>query len=145
MTDAIDHSTGDSLDDSYRASFGSVPKSIENRQLVLAAVGRAHTAALIETLRQTLLFDGNELGARVQQLVHVGQLLVLGREEPARLHTQGALHAGATLADLVGVAESALITGGMPAYALGMEIVFELLDTDAAPADGSSSPERCQS
>ncbi|WP_326681562.1 hypothetical protein [Streptomyces sp. NBC_01237] len=52
------------------------------------------------------------LGARVQQLVHFGQLLALGRAYPARLHTCGALHAGAALANLVGVAESALLTSG---------------------------------
>jgi 4-carboxymuconolactone decarboxylase len=78
------------------------------------------------TLRHRVLHE-NPLGGRVQQLVHFGQLLALGRSDPARLHARGALHAGASLADLVGVAETALITTGAPAYALGIEIVNELL------------------
>ena len=124
----------DTLREGYRTTFGSVPAGIEDRVRVVKAVGRMHTADVIETLRETLLFDGNELGARMQQLVHVGQLLVLGRDRPARLHVRGALQAGATLADLVGVAETALVTGGMPAYALGIEIVAELLDSNPEEA-----------
>ncbi|GAA3083804.1 hypothetical protein GCM10020000_82580 [Streptomyces olivoverticillatus] len=62
----------------------------------------------------------------MQQLVHFGQLLALGRAHPARLHAQGALHAGAGIADLIGVTETSLITSGVPAYALGMEIIAEL-------------------
>jgi 4-carboxymuconolactone decarboxylase len=71
----------------------------------------------------------------VQQLAHFGQLLALGRPGPARIHARGALHAGASLADLAGVAETALLTAGAPAYALGIEIVAELL-----PAADQGSP-----
>lgn len=78
------------------------------------------------------------LGARVQQLVHFGQLLALGRAYPARLHTCGALHAGAALANLVGVAESALLTSGRAAYALGIEIVAELQPADEGTARSES-------
>jgi alkylhydroperoxidase/carboxymuconolactone decarboxylase family protein YurZ len=51
---------------------------------------------------------------------------------PALLHAQGALRAGATLVDLVGVAETSLVTAGIPAYALAIEIIAELLDTEEA-------------
>ncbi len=62
----------------------------------------------------------------MQQLVHFAQLVALGREGPARLHAAGAQRAGATLADLVGVAETSLVTAGMPAYALAVEIIAGL-------------------
>jgi len=36
------------------------------------------------------------------------------------------------LVDLVGVAETSLVTAGIPAYALAIEIIAELLDTEEA-------------
>jgi 4-carboxymuconolactone decarboxylase len=116
----------DAIRDRYRSMFGSVPAGVEDRLHVADAAGRLDALEAIETLRQALITD-NFLGARIQQLVHFGQLLALGRDGPARLHARGALKAGASLADLVGVAETALITSGMPAYGLGIEIVAELL------------------
>ncbi|GGV83660.1 hypothetical protein GCM10015535_27140 [Streptomyces gelaticus] len=74
----------------------------------------------------------------MQQLVHFGQLLALGRADPARLHACGALHAGAALADLVGVGESALLTSGALAYALGIEIVAELQQAGEGTARSES-------
>ncbi len=121
--------------DRYRSTYGFVPEGIEERLRVAGALGRLDTEDTFATLRH-LVLDENPLGNRVQQLVHVGQLLVLGRADAARLHARGALHAGANLADLVGVAETALITCGAPAYALGMDIVAELLpDSPEPPAD----------
>jgi 4-carboxymuconolactone decarboxylase len=35
--------------------------------------------------------------------------------------------------DLVGVAETALVTAGMPAYGLGIEVIAELTETPRAP------------
>jgi 4-carboxymuconolactone decarboxylase len=62
----------------------------------------------------------------VQQLVHFGQLLAIGRKDPARIHARGALHAVATAEDLLGVTETSVLTAGVPACALGMEIIAEL-------------------
>jgi 4-carboxymuconolactone decarboxylase len=105
--------------------FGSVPEEIEDRLAVAEATGRLDAVKTIEALRQALLV-ANPLEPRVQQLVHFGQLLALGRAAPARLHATGALHAGASTSDLVGVAETSLVTSGMPAYSLGIEIIAEL-------------------
>lgn len=111
----------------YRAAFGSVPQAIERRLAVARASDRIRSVQAIEQLRATLLHE-NPLGGRVQQLVHFGQLLALGRADAARLHAAAALRAGAGLPDLVGVAETALVTAGMPAYALGIDIAYELTE-----------------
>lgn len=125
----------DAVRDRYRSTFGTVPAGIEARLAVGQANGRLTAIEAIEALRQAVLAD-NPLEPRVQQLVHFGQLLALGRAEPARLHARGALRGGACIADLVGVAETALITAGMPAYSLGIEIVADLTQAHADhPAD----------
>ena len=123
--------------DRYRAAFGTVPASIEDRITVAEAAGRLDAVETIEALRQVLLAD-NPLGSRTQQLVHFGQLVALGREDPARLHARGALRAGASITDLVGVAETSLVTAGMPAYSLAVAIVAELI-SDNDPGDGPAS------
>jgi 4-carboxymuconolactone decarboxylase len=116
----------DQIRDRYRVTYGVVPPGVDERLRVADAFDRLAVEAAFAALRHRVLHE-NPLGERVQQLVHFGQLLAVGRSEPARLHARGALHAGASLADLVGVAETALITTGAPGYALGMEIVSELL------------------
>ena len=116
----------DLIRERYRVTYGAVPTGVDERLRVAAAFDRLPVEDAFATLRHRVLHE-NPLGGRVQQLVHFGQLLALGRSDPARLHARGALHAGASLADLVGVAETALITTGAPAYALGIEIVNELL------------------
>lgn len=50
--------------------------------------------------------------------------------------TPGALRAGATFADLVGVAETSLVTSGMPAYGLAVEIIAELSNHKEADEEG---------
>lgn len=119
----------------YRSVFDSVPASIEDRLRVAQSTGRLDAVEAIETLRRALLAD-NPLEPRVQQLVHFGQLLSLKRAGPARLHARGALRAGAVEADLIGVAETALVTAGMPAYSLGVEIIAELLGPSDSAAGG---------
>lgn len=119
----------EALRDRFRVTYGAVPVGAEERLQVARAFGRLHTEETFMSLRHIVLHD-SPLGDRVQQLVHFGQLLALGRAAAARLHARGALHAGATRADLVGVAETALITSGAPGYALGMEIVSELRDLE---------------
>ncbi|WP_204249034.1 carboxymuconolactone decarboxylase family protein [Nocardia arizonensis] len=119
----------DAIRERYLATFGAVPSGVEARLSLAHATGRLATEETFAALRHLVLHE-NPLGTRTQQLVHLGQLLVLGRADAARLHTRGALHAGAAITDLVGVAETALITGGAPAYALGIEIITELLPED---------------
>jgi 4-carboxymuconolactone decarboxylase len=124
----------------YRATFGAVPAGIEERICVAEATGRLPAVEVIEQLRQALLAE-NPLGARVQQLVHFAQLVALGRAGPARLHAGGALRAGASITDLVGVAETSLVTSGMPAYALAIGIVAELDRPSASgPAEDTAAP-----
>lgn len=126
----------EAIRDRYRDVFATVPPGIEARIAVAEATGRLGAVETIEELRRVLLAD-NPLDARTQQLVHFAQLVALGRDEPARLHARGALRAGATPADLVGVAETSLVTSGMPAYALAIDIVAELLETPAASKEGA--------
>ncbi|MER5637258.1 carboxymuconolactone decarboxylase family protein [Kitasatospora sp. NPDC002227] len=126
MTHDENTARAETLRDRYRETLGAVPHGAEERLQVAQALGRLHTEEAFMALRHIVLTD-SPLGARVQQLVHFGQLLALGRPGPARIHAIGALHAGAELAELAGVAETALITSGTPAYALGIEIVAELL------------------
>jgi len=122
------HERAEAIRERYREDFSTVPAGIEARISVAEASGRLQAVETIEELRRTLLAD-NPLGARIQQLVHFAQLVALGREGPARLHAGGALRAGAELADLVGVAETSLVTSGMPAYALAIDIISELIET----------------
>jgi 4-carboxymuconolactone decarboxylase len=128
MTERGATRAAEAIRERYRVTYGEVPRGIEERLRVADAFDRLPVEDAFATLRHRVLHE-NPLGVRVQQLVHFGQLLALGRSEPARLHARGALHAGASLADLVGVSETALITTGAPAYALGIEIVNELLPT----------------
>ncbi|MFF4496128.1 carboxymuconolactone decarboxylase family protein [Streptomyces sp. NPDC001546] len=126
MTDAAPAASTEAVRERYRSTLGAVPHGVEERLRLAGEFGRLPTEEALAALRHVVLADG-PLGARVQQLVHFGQLLALGREEPARIHARGALHAGAGIADLIGVAETALITAGVPAYALGTGLIAELL------------------
>ncbi|EFL12984.1 predicted protein [Streptomyces sp. C] len=125
-------SRAEAVRDRYRSTLGAVPGGVQDRLRLAREFGRLPTEEALAALRHIVLTD-SPLGARVQQLVHFGQLLALGRAHPARIHAQGALHAGAAMADLVGVAETALITAGVPAYALGTEIIAELLTREDHP------------
>ena len=127
---------------SIRAGYveltGSVPAAIETRLTLAARSGRIQAVELIEALRAELIMV-NPLGRRVGQLVHFAQLIVLGKEAPARLHVRAARRAGASIEELVGVAELALITAGMPAYSLGVEIIGELIDEEDSSENSGDS------
>ncbi|MFE2554136.1 carboxymuconolactone decarboxylase family protein [Streptomyces sp. NPDC059355] len=133
-------SRAEAVRERYRATLGAVPAGVEARLDLALAHGRLHTEEAVSELRHIVLTD-NALGGRVQQLVHFGQLLALGRADPARIHARGALHAGADVADLIGVAETSLLTAGVPAYALGIETVLELVHAqEAGPLRGPTPP-----
>jgi 4-carboxymuconolactone decarboxylase len=125
--------TEDRLGQTYRTLLGEIPPHVRDRWATLAAAGRAASIERIENLRAELI-GANPLGLRVQQLVQFGQLLVLGSEGPARLHAGAALRQGATIADLVGVAETALITAGVPAFSLGVRLIGEIAVSEQAAA-----------
>lgn len=57
---------------------------------------------------------------------------MVGKAAPARLHARAARKAGASLGELAGVAELALITAGMPGFGLGVEILAEMAAAEAA-------------
>jgi 4-carboxymuconolactone decarboxylase len=130
----LDTDTGDSnlpdevaFSKGYEQLFGGVPDSVRERWALQRRLGREELIAAVEAVR-TLAILENRLGTKVQQLVHFGQLLVLNRAEPALVHARAAIRAGATLEELAGVAETALVTNGMPAFSLGMQIVGKLAD-----------------
>lgn len=129
MTDDTVAHRVEAVRDRYRTTLGTVPSGVRQRLRLAQDFDRLPTEEAIAALRHIVLTD-SPLGARVQQLVHFGQLLALGHAHPARIHAQGALHAGARVPDLIGVAETALITAGVPAYALGTGIIAELLSTE---------------
>lgn len=55
------------------------------------------------------------------------------RAKPGRRHARSALHAGATLGDLVAATETALVSSGIAANTLGIDILAALdnhSDTD---------------
>ena len=112
----------DRYDANYVALFGEVSENARRRWDVTGRHGRADVARLIEEIRIKAIHE-NHLGIKVQQLVHFGQLLALGRQAGAAHHAQAALKAGATVEELLGVVETAFITGGVPAYSLGIEII----------------------
>ena len=109
----------------YQRFFGHLPAGIDDRIRLAEITGTESALESIERMREQLIY-ANPLGPKVQQLVHFGQLVALGHEEPARLHAASAIHHGATLEELVGVVETALITSGVPAYALGISILSTL-------------------
>lgn len=122
--------TASEIRDRYRTTFGAVPPGIERRLALAEATDRIEAVGAIEELR-TVLLARNPLDPKTQQLVHFAQLVALGREGPARLHARAAVRNGATLHELVGVAETSLVTSGMPAYALAIDVIAELSEAPA--------------
>jgi 4-carboxymuconolactone decarboxylase len=113
------------LGGTYHAMLGEVPPHVRERWAAVADLGRPELIEAIEALRAVAIAQ-NPMGLRVQQLVQFGQLLVLGQEGPARLHAAAALRHGASPAELLGVAETAFITAGVPAFSLGIRVIDEL-------------------
>ncbi|WP_276938468.1 carboxymuconolactone decarboxylase family protein [Ferrimicrobium acidiphilum] len=111
-----------SIENAYRELTGTVPANIAERIRIAGISGRNRSILRIEELRSQLIMD-NPLGAKTAQLVHFAQLLAIGEEKAAELHADAARKAGASLEELVGVVELALITAGMPAYSRGVAIL----------------------
>lgn len=97
----------------YRDAFGAVPEEIERRMDV--ALGTCRLVAIESTgaVRKALLAD-DPLTPLIQPLVHLAQL--------------------PTLADLVGVAGTPLVTSGVPAYVAEPRSESR---TDGAPGAGA--------
>lgn len=122
----------DLIRDRYRELLGYVPENIDQRIELARQVDRLESIAAIEQLRQTLIHD-NPLDSKTQQLVHFAMLIGAGEAEPAQLHARGALRAGANVAELFGVCETAAIVGGMPAFSRAVKAVFDVLQNDPTP------------
>ena len=110
----------------YRDLFGFVPDAIEDRLAVGKAADRMDAIGAIEAWREELLHR-NALDRKTQQLVHFALLIGAGQERPARLHASAALKAGASVRDLFGVAETAAVTGGMPAFSLAIALISDAM------------------
>ncbi|AOU97228.1 hypothetical protein BI364_03755 [Acidihalobacter yilgarnensis] len=106
--------------------FGKVPDGVRQRIELARLAGRESALEAIENFRDALIHH-NPLERKIQQMVHLGMLLALGREAPAQLHAHAAVNAGASPAELHGVCETAAVVGGMPAYSLGVQVVGEAL------------------
>jgi 4-carboxymuconolactone decarboxylase len=118
----------------YVELFGVVPDSWRLRQDIARQAGRETALDAIENLRETLI-HGNPLDRKVQQLVHFGMLLVRSEAAAAELHARAALVAGATVAELHGVLETAAIVAGMPAFSLGVQAVTRAMAIPAHSLD----------
>jgi 4-carboxymuconolactone decarboxylase len=116
----------DLIRECYRELLGQVPENIERRFELAQQADRLEVIAAIEQLRQTLIHE-NPLDAKTQQLVHFAMLIGAKETEPAHLHARGALLAGANVAELFGVCETAAIVGGMPTFSRAVEVVFDVL------------------
>lgn len=110
----------------YIELFGVVPDNWPLRRDLARQAGRENALSAIETLREVLI-HGNPLDRKVQQMVHFGMLLARGEAAAAELHARAALAAGATVAELHGVLETAAIVAGMPAFSLGVQAVTRAL------------------
>ncbi len=110
----------------YRELLGFVPDNIKKRNALARFCHHEASIDAVEALRERLIHD-NPLDRKTQQLVHFSMLLALGHAEAAQLHVRGALKAGAQARELYGICETAAIVGGMPAFSLGVEIVYDAL------------------
>lgn len=117
-----------SVRDKYLELFGRVPEGIERRIELAKRFDRSSDIDVIEALRESMI-KNNILDPRTQQLVHFAMLIATGDIGPAKLHAQGALKAGASLDDLYGVAQTAVIVCGMPGFSRAVEILHPLGST----------------
>jgi len=105
----------------------AIPLVAESSPAPADVPGRLEAVEVIESLQRALVKE-NPLGVKYQQLVHFGQLVVLGHRDAASCRAATARRAGATPRELIGVVETALITAGMPAYNLGITVLTALFE-----------------
>lgn len=108
----------------YVALLGFVPDNIEKRLQLAEMSGEIEAIEVIEKYREKLIYN-NPLDSKTQQLVHFALLIGGMHKEPAVLHAKAALKAGASIKELFGVCETAAVTGGMPAFSMAVDCVFE--------------------
>lgn len=118
----------DSIRKKYEQLLGFVPENIEKRLFLAEETQEQEAIQVIEAYREKLIYR-NPLEAKTQQLVHFALLIGGMHKEPAIYHAKAALKAGATVKDLFGVCETAAITGGMPAFSLAVDCVYEAVKT----------------
>lgn len=117
----------DGIRKKYEELLGFVPDNIEKRLQLAELSGETEAIEVIEKYREQLIYN-NPLDKKTQQLVHFALLIGGMHKEPAKLHAKGALKAGATVKELFGVCETAAITGGMPAFSMAVDCVFEAIE-----------------
>ena len=105
----------------------AIPLAAESSPAPADVAGRLEAVEVIESLQRALVKE-NPLGVKYQQLMHFGQLVVLGHREAASCQAAAARRAGATPPELIGVVETAMITAGMPAYNLGITVLTALFE-----------------
>lgn len=108
----------------YESLLGFIPENIEKRLLLAEKTGENEAIEVIEAYRDKLIYR-NPLDAKTQQLVHSALLIGGMHKEPAIYHAKAALKAGSTAKELFGICETAAITGGMPAFSLAVDCVYE--------------------
>lgn len=108
----------------YRKLFGFVPENIQQRLEMAAEVDRLEAFEVIENFRETLIYE-NPLDNKIQQIVHFALLIGAGHRESALYHAKGALKMEASLKEMFGVCETAAVTGGMPAFTLSTEVLYQ--------------------
>ena len=114
----------------YEELLGFVPENIEKRLKLAALSDETDAMEIIEKYREKLIYN-NPLDKKTQQLVHFALLIGGMHKEPAKLHAKAALKAGATIKELFGICETAAITGGMPAFSMAVDCVFEAMENPA--------------
>jgi 4-carboxymuconolactone decarboxylase len=119
--------TRDDVETRYVAMFGAVPPAIARRLDTAQMAGRFDAILAIERWRTELL-DHNPLPQATQRLVHFAMTLAVGDAGISADHARSALRAGATIADLHGVCETAAVVFGMPGYSRGVAALASALD-----------------
>lgn len=113
----------------YKQLLGFVPENIEKRLHLAEMAEEMKAIDAIEQYREQLIHQ-NPLDEKTQQLVHFALLIGGMHKMPAILHAKAALKAGASIKELFGVCETAAITGGMPAFSLAVDCVYEAIRED---------------
>lgn len=110
----------------YEKLFGFIPENIRQRLELASQAEHPEAFEAIEQFRKTLIHE-NPLERKIQQMVHFALLIGANHSKPALYHAKGALKAGATVREMFGICETAAITGGMPAFTLATEVLYQAL------------------